>query len=151
MVAKNVSVRETWNKDLQNLKVGDVVERKIVISAEGTLPSLILPIKIEEPENVSIYPAEAELQDKRNDKDIEGVRNEIYSYLLEKEGELIIPEQIIRWWNPVTKKTYQRTLQEQKLNIAPNPDMTLMESLNDSLLAMNSSTIDGETRNHFPG
>ncbi len=150
MVAKNVSVRENWSKDLQNLKVGDVVEREIVISAEGTLPSLILPLEVEEPDNVSIYPAEPELQDKRNDKDANGVRSEKYSYLLEKEGELIIPEETVLWWNPITKKVYQRTLPEQKLNIAANPDMTMMESLKDSLLAMNPGVVSEEDSETFP-
>ncbi|MFV0589955.1 MAG: hypothetical protein ACK5M7_01100 [Draconibacterium sp.] len=150
MVAKNVSVKESWSKNLQTLKVGDVVERKIVISAEGTLPSLILPMEIIEPENVSIYPAQPELQDKRNDHDANGVRTETYSYLLEKEGELIIPEHVITWWNPTTKKVYQRTLSEQKLNVAPNPDLAMMESLKDSLRALNPIPVDEEITKSIP-
>ena len=150
MVAKNVSITENWSRDLQNLKVGDVVERQIIISAEGTLPSLISPLEIEEPENVSVYPAQPELQDKRNDKDANGVRTETYSYLLEKEGELIIPEQVVTWWNPITKKVYQRTLPEHQLTVAVNPDLAMMESLKDSLMAMNTPVADEESEVPFP-
>jgi hypothetical protein len=150
MVAKNVSLNENWSKDLQNLKVGDVVERRITISAEGTLPSLISPLEIKEPENVSVYPAQPELQDKRNDKDANGVRTESYSYLLEKEGEVLIPEQVVTWWNPVTKKVYQRKLAEHRLSVAANSDLTMMESLKDSLLALNSPPVDEESQNPFP-
>jgi|GEM_PF-1514064 len=149
MVAKNVSIKESWSKDLQNLKVGDVIERQIIISAEGTLPSLISPLEIEEPENVSVYPAQPELQDKRNDKDANGVRTESYSYLMEKEGEVLIPEQVVTWWNPVTKKVYQRTLSEHQLTVAANPDLNMMESLKDSLMDMSAPVTDEVEKNKF--
>jgi hypothetical protein len=143
MVAKNVAIKESWSKPLNNLKVGDVIEREITITASGTLPSLIEPFKIEQPDLTSIYPKEPDLQDKRNNDDVNGVRIESYSYLFEEEGEIIIPEEEIFWWNPTTKRVYKRTIEEQKLTIATNPDLTLMKSLKDSLLAM-SAPVDLE-------
>ncbi len=143
MVAKNVAIKESWSKPLNNLKVGDVIEREITITASGTLPSLIEPFKIEQPDLTSIYPKEPDLQDKRNNDDVNGVRIESYSYLFEEEGEIIIPEEEIFWWNPTTKRVYKRTIEEQKLKIAANPDLALMKSLKDSLLAM-SAPVDLE-------
>ncbi len=150
MVAKNVTVKESWNKPLDKLKVGDVIEREITITASGTLPSLIEPLDIEKPETTSVYPSEPDLQDKRNEQDVNGVRVEKYSYLFEEEGEVIIPAEEIVWWNPQDKRTYKRTIQGQKLSIAPNPDMTLMESLKDSLLAMTAPTETEITEKSFP-
>ena len=43
MVANDVYLEEKWNKQLNQLKVGDVIERTIDIYASGTLPSLISP------------------------------------------------------------------------------------------------------------
>ncbi len=139
MVAKNISVKEIWSKALESLKVGDVVEREITISANGTLPTLIQPLKIEKPELVSIYPKEPELQDKRNNQDVNGVRTEKYSYLFEEEGKVFIPEEEFLWWNPQTKRVYKRTIPERKLSILANPDLAMLESLKDSLLAMSAS------------
>ena len=136
MVAKNVKVSEEWDKPLEKLKVGDVLVRKITITANGTLPSLIQPLEVEKPEGTSIYPKEPDLQDRRNNTDVNGVRMENYSYLFEIEGNVNIPKEEVVWWNPQTKRVYKRTLPERKLTIAPNPDLDLMESLKDSLLAM---------------
>ncbi len=141
MVAKNISVKESWDKPLDDLKIGDVVEREITISANGTLPSFIQPMEIEKPELASIYPKEPVLQDKRNSEDVNGVRVEKYAYLFEKEGEIIMPEENILWWNPNTKQVYKRTIPERKLTVAANPDLDLMASLKDSLQAM-STPID---------
>lgn len=141
MVAKNVRVTEKWSRSLNNLKVGDVIEREIVVSAEGTLPSLIQPFQIEKSTGTSIYPQQADLQDKRNSQDVNGERTERYSYLFEEEGEITIPEEVILWWNPQTKRVYKRTIQEQRINIAPNPNLAMMESLKDSLLALNTPVV----------
>ena len=138
MVAKNISVKENWSKALESLKVGDVVEREITISASGTLPTLIQPLKIEKPELVSIYPKEPELQDKRTNQDVNGVRTEKYSYLFEEEGEVFIPEEEFLWWNQQTKRVYKRTIPERKLSILANTDLAMLESLKDSLMAMSA-------------
>lgn len=150
MVAKNVSITENWNKPIDNLKVGDVLEREITIAANGTLPSLIQPFKIEQPEFTSIYPKEPDLQDKRNNEDVNGVRIESYSYLFEEEGEITIPEEEILWWNPQTKQVYKRTLPEQKIKISANPDLAMMESLKDSLMAMAAPTEVQTEENTLP-
>lgn len=150
MVAKNVRVKENWSRSLNNLKVGDVIEREITITANGTLPSLIQPFEIEKPENASIYPKEPELQDKRNDNDVNGVRVENYSYLFEEEGEITIPEEVVLWWNPETRQVYKRTIPEQKISIAPNPDLAIMESLKDSLQALTTPFVTEEDKKTIP-
>lgn len=66
-----------------------------------------------------------------------------------KEGEIILPEENVLWWNPYTKRVYKRTIQERRINIAANPDLDLMKSLKDSLQAMatpvNTGTSEEET------
>lgn len=143
MVAKNILVNESWDKPLENIKVGDVIERKITITVNGTLPSFIQPMEIEKPKLASIYPKEPVLQDKRNENDVNGIRVEKYAYLFEKEGEIILPEENILWWNPYTKRVYKRTISERKITVAANPNLDLMKSLKDSLQAM-ATPIDTE-------
>jgi len=140
MVAKNITIQDNWNKSLDNLKVGDVVKRTITTKAFGTLPSLIAPLALDEPNNTSIYPAEAKLQDKRTNADVNGIRIEEFSYLFEKEGEVSIPETEITWINPINKRTYKRSIPERLVNIKANPDLAMMESLKDSLMAMSPNT-----------
>lgn len=138
IVAKSILLKESWSKSLTNLKVGDVLERQITITANGTLPSLIQPFKIAKSDSVSIYPKQAELKDKRTAADVNGVRIERYAYLFEKEGKITIPEEEILWWNPQNNRSYKRTIAAKVLIIAANPDLAMMESLKDSLLAMSA-------------
>ena len=150
MVAKNVSFSENWDKPLDKLKVGDVVERKIILKANGTLPSFIEPLDIETPSGVSLYPSQPELNDSRTDEDVNGSRTEHYSYLFEQEGSIIIPEEVIIWWNPITRKVYQRIIPDRTLNIGPNPDLDLLVSLKDSLDALNAPNLPLEEKAPFP-
>lgn len=150
LVAQSASIKESWDKPLTDLKVGDVVVRQITLNVRGTLPSLISPLTIEEPEFVSLYAKDAVLKDKRDNNSVNGQRIETYSYLFEKEGELIIPEQEIVWCNPSNLKTYKRVLPEKKLVIAPNPDLALLQSLKDSLDAINAPDLTVETQENYP-
>jgi len=150
MVAKNITVKESWSRSLENLKVGDVIEREIAITANGTLPSLIEPLEVEKPDFTSIYPKEPDLLDKRTNQDVNGLRTERYSYLFEEEGEVTIPAEEVLWWNPETKRVYRRTIAEQKITIVPNPDLAMMESLKDSLLAMSAVPVQEAEEKNIP-
>ncbi len=136
LVASNVTIQENWSRPLTDLKVGDVLERTITIRANNTLPSLIPPMELSRPGHVSIYADAPDLQDKRTSNGVNGVRVEKYSYLFEEEGEVLIPEEEVVWWNPTSKKPYRRALNEQTLQIAANPDLALLKSLKDSLQAL---------------
>lgn len=150
MVAKNVNYRESWNKELDMLKVGDVLERTIVLNASGTLPSLIQPLELEKPVGVSLYPAPPELKDTRTAQDVNGRRTEHYSYLFEEEGEVTFPEEQFFWWNPSTHRVYSRTIPERVLQIAPNPNLDMMVSLKDSLDALQASALQVQEEEPFP-
>lgn len=150
MVANSVTILEKWNKSTSDLKVGDVIERTITINASGTLPSLISPLDIVEPEKVSIYPKAAVLKDKRNDEGVNGERVESYSYLFEEEGTITIPEEEVLWWNPYTQKANKRIIPEHKITIAPNPDLALLRSLKDSLDAINTPVEVSSTESSYP-
>lgn len=150
MVAKNIQFSEQWSKPLDELKVGDVLERSIAINAAGTLPSLIQPLDFPEPAGVSLYAGQTELKDLRNAQDVNGRRTEHYSYLFEEEGQVHIPEKTFSWWNPVTRKVYQRTIQGRSLNIRANPDLDLLVSLKDSLDALNMPDLPVAEKEAFP-
>lgn len=150
MVAKSASISEKWSKSTSNLKVGDVIERSITINANGTLPSLISPLDIEEPESVSIYPKAPVLKDKRNDEDVNGQRIESYSYLFEEAGELSISAVEVSWFNPNNQKTYKRIIPEQLITILPNPDLDLVLSIKDSLNAINAGPVGEIKSQAFP-
>ncbi len=141
LVADNVDVKENWIGNLQNLKVGDVIERKISINAIRTVAELLPPVIWDSIPGVSSYPNRAEVSSNKTRTEITATRNESIRYLFESEGVITMPEIIISWYNPQQKKFYKRTLKSKELSIAPNPNLGILESVRDSLaIAMQSNT-----------
>ena len=141
LVAKNVNIRESWNKSLQNLKVGDVVERTITIDASGTLPQFIPQLQKDSLDFASSYLQDADLKDERNDYDANGRLTQSMVYLLEKEGDFTIPAVQVKWWNPLSSRVYSRSAPAAKIRVKANPDLGILATLKDSLNATHASTL----------
>ena len=133
IVASNVSVTQNWNGNLKQVKVGDVLERSISREIQGTIAELIPPISWDTIPGVSNYPVRAEVRNNNSKTAISASRTDGVKYLFEKEGQVIIPEIIVNWWNPQAKRMQKRTLQETVINVLPNPDLGMLESIRDSM------------------
>ncbi|TRX72115.1 BatD family protein [Carboxylicivirga sp. M1479] len=137
LVAKNASIESRWNNKLDELKVGDVLQRTITTRAQGTLPSFIEEPQLGEVEFGNIYTSAPKYYDERNSKSVNGRRVDKYSYLLEQKGNFTIPEIELSWYNPYVGKFYKRSVPAVDISILPNPDMANLTSLRDSLNALN--------------
>jgi hypothetical protein len=134
-VAKDLIIAQQWNKPLSNLKVGDVIERTITENAKGTLPQFIPELKPDSINWASIYPQDADLKDTRDDYDANGVRTQTFTYLLEKEGDYVLPAAVVKWWNPYSRKVFQRSTGAVKIHVAANPNLGILVTIKDSLTA----------------
>ncbi len=148
LVASNVLVSESWSGSVKQVKVGDVLERTISREVLWSVAELIPPVMWDTVPGVSIYPGRAEVKNNRSKTEISASRKEGVKYLFEKEGEVVIPELVISWWNPNTGRLQKRTLKKEVINVQPNPDLGMLESIRDSLavaLATNEETETGKT------
>lgn len=132
-VAKDVSISKTWNKPLSKLKVGDVIISTTVINAKGTLPQFIPELKADSLDWAGVYPGSATLADTRDDYDANGTRTQTVNYLLEKEGNFVMPAFTIEWFNPNNSRVYKRSTPAIKIHVAPNPNLGILKTLKDSL------------------
>ncbi len=150
-VATNMELTEKWDKDLNNIKVGDVINRTIYQYASGTLPNFIKQQDVTEIEGVSIYASEPNFKERRTESSINGELTQRVAYLFEKEGSVTIPRQQVLWYNPETKKIHKRNLPERKIQVQANPDLAMLTSLKDSLDALNATAdIKQEQKEPFP-
>ena len=140
LVSSSLRVNESWKGDLKNVKVGNVVERYIFRRAYGTVSELIPPIKWDSIEDVSMYPTRADINSEKSKTSISASRSEGIRYLFEKEGSVTLPEITITWWNPTQNKLFKRTLKEKTLEVMPNDDLGMLESVRDSLDLYNQKT-----------
>jgi hypothetical protein len=132
-VAKSVSIHEHWNKSLSNLKVGDVIERTVRIRANGTLPQFIPALTEKKLDFANVYPQDPELKDLRTEYDANGELTQSFIYLLEKEGDFVIPPMAVRWWNPNVRKMQTRSLRQHALHVKANPNLGMVATIKDSL------------------
>ena len=147
LVADNLTVTENWTGDINIIKVGDVIERRISISVAGTVSELIPPIIWDTITGVSYYPSRANVKSNKTKTSINAERNESMRYLFEKEGEVIIPEIVFTWWNPTSNKLFKRSLKAVKFDVQPNPNLGILESIKDSLQLVNETNTNDENEN----
>lgn len=146
LVADNVSVTDQWQNNLKQVKVGDVLTRNIQIGVDGTVAELIPPLKWDSISGVSQYPSRSEVENQKGKTTISASRTETMRFLLEKEGEVMIPEMVIRWYNAKQKRMYKRTLKAVELEIRPNPDLGLLESIKDSMQVAQKQVDEAEVQ-----
>jgi hypothetical protein len=146
LVADRLSVEEKWSKKPVDLKVGDVIERTIRISAEGTIASLIPASDTLSVSWGSVYSKTPELKTEIISGKLRSQRIERYSILLQKPGKQMIPEVLYSWWNPSTRKIGIRKLPPREIIIDDNPDLAILSSIRDSLEAMNNAEQETEDK-----
>jgi BatD DUF11 like domain len=132
-VAKNVLVSEKWNKSLDNIKVGDIIERTVTIDARGTLPQFIPQLSKDSLDFASTYVQDPALRDERSDYDANGRLTQSIIYLFEKEGDYSIPAIGVAWWNPNSSKRYSRDAPGKNIHVRANPNLGMMATIKDSL------------------
>ena len=149
LTAYDVRITETWDQSLDNLKEGDVLQRRITINARGALAALIPPIEFSELDYASIYPQNPLLTNIQHTTSFSGRRVEIVTYLLEKEGTDSIPEISLSWFKPQTKELMTTNLPAKEITIARNPNLEFMLSMQDSLNALLAAQAPAEEPEPF--
>lgn len=136
MVANRVSISEEWTGNTTTVKVGDVVQRRITRSLVGSVAELIPPIVWDTLPDVSIYAMQGNINNKNTRTEVQATRSEGVQYLFEKEGFVVIPDLVFTWWNPILNRLQNRTLKGRTLNVLANPNLGMLTSVRDSLVAL---------------
>lgn len=126
--AYDIKLTETWDRPLEGLKAGDILERRITIKAQGALAAFIPPIVPDKPDFGTIYPQQAILGNRQGQTLFDGTRTEILTYLLEEEGSFSIPKIRFQWFNLRTRELAIDSLKTINLEIASNPDLEFILS-----------------------
>ena len=95
----NLILEEEWNTDLNNLKVGDSVERTITMIAEGLDGAVLPPFSAEEINGLNVYPDPPSIERNYVDGSIVGTRVETSTLVATSPGAIEIPEISVPWWN----------------------------------------------------
>ena len=144
LVTSNLTISDRWLGDKNNVKVGDVLERRLTRNVAGTVSELVPPIKWDTIPNVSLYATRSEVSNNKTKTSINASRTDGTRYLFEKEGAVVIPEMVLTWWNQNAKKLFKRTVKGYAIEVKPNPDLGMLETMRDSLKVAIPMESDGE-------
>lgn len=133
LVARSLNVSQKWSVPLNNIKVGDVIQRTIKRFAAGTLSEFLPETKWDSITGVSLYPTRPKLNTHKSKTGVSATRNETVNYLFEKEGEIIIPAIEYVYWNSSNKKFYKKQIDSVIIHVKPNADLAMLASIKKSL------------------
>jgi hypothetical protein len=133
LVSTYLNVNQKWSIALDDIKVGDVVQRTINRAAGGTLSEFIPVTTWDSISGVSTYPKRAKVNTKKSKTSISASRSETVNYLFEKEGEIVLPAMEYMYWNSNTRKFYKKNIDSILIQVKPNPDLSMLASIKKSL------------------
>lgn len=133
LVASSLTVKENWSKSVSTVKVGDVLQRTISRTANGTLSEFIPSTTSDSVVGVSMYPKRPQVKTSKSKTGVSASRSETVNYLFEKEGEIVLPPVEYVYWNFSTKKFYKKRIEAIHIQVQPNADLAMLETIKKSL------------------
>ena len=95
----NLSISEQWDGDINNMRVGDTIVRRITMTADGVDGAVLPPFGDSLVDGLNFYPDPPEIERTYNDGSIVGTRVETTSIVALEPGLLQLPEIVIPWWD----------------------------------------------------
>lgn len=119
--AKNVSLTEHWNKNIDKVLQGDTLTRSVNISITGLTSQQISPLPNPTIVGIRSYPDQPKLADDWQQNTPNGNREEQQVLIPIQTGEITIPEMKIAWWNIDKDQLEFATLPAHKILVTANP------------------------------
>lgn len=141
-VALKVTASQRLSPRKTTFKQGDLVTRKTTLKAYGTLPLFIPETEWSDAVGAGTYPKSPSFQDKRDDKQANGWRTQDIVYLLKDTGTVVLPEQVVEYYNPYRSRWMKAVFPSKTLKVEANPDLGILETLEDSLSTTTKSIDD---------
>jgi hypothetical protein len=116
--AGNLSVTETWDNDLNNLRVGDTLTRTIELVADGLDGAVLPPFSPVEVDGVNSYADPSDIQRTFVEGQIVGTRIEKTGIVPTASGFVTIPQVSIPWWDINSDELKYALVPETQLTIA---------------------------------
>jgi hypothetical protein len=126
--AKSVKLTEEWSRDMQNLRSGEPITRKLTITAIGQLSTQLPSIDYSN-DRLKIYPDKPKFLDDMNADGMIASRIDQYAMISVNAGDIQLSGVDVPWWNTVEKKWKVATLPTRVINIKPSIDDLVEEKI----------------------
>jgi len=121
--ATSLFLDEAWQGDIDSLKVGDSVTRKIELSALGLLGSALPPIDMPENSLYKLYTDKPVTESLIHESGSQAKRTDSFAIVAIKQGDIQLDEIRIPWWDTVNDVERVAVIPAKTFKIAVNPDL----------------------------
>lgn len=121
MPSSQLQLNQQWSSSLDQLVVGEPITRTITISAKGLTGAQIQPLSLTPSNDYKVYPDQAQLDEQVDSNGVTGIRRESLALVPNRQGEIVLPEISVRWWDTVNQRMQTATLQAIRLDVGPAP------------------------------
>ncbi|MCX2975254.1 hypothetical protein EYC87_16860 [Halieaceae bacterium IMCC8485] len=117
VAAPAFSVRQSLNKDTSQLEPGDAFERRIEFQADDLLAMMLPEVGTERQAGLAAYPAPPVLENSRNRGQATSSRVQTISYVAQKPGNYLLPNEDFFWWDTGSEELRVLTLPAVEVRI----------------------------------
>ncbi|WP_279245690.1 BatD family protein [Candidatus Litorirhabdus singularis] len=117
-----LTLTEDWSVDPATLGIGDSSTRTITLRAGGLPGSQLPPVNAPELPGVKVYPDMAKSEDITGSKGIDALGINSAAWVVIRDGEYVIPEVRIPWWDVKARKVRYATLPSRTISVAASAE-----------------------------
>jgi hypothetical protein len=120
LLASDLRMTQSLDRDPAGLKIGDTLMRTIVIAASGIQAMMIPPPVFAPVDGVTLYPQQPVLQDESRDRAglVGATRTDKMVYRFDRPGDYLLPALTVDWFDPFTGKRARASAPEVSAKVA---------------------------------
>ena len=117
--ASNINIREVWDNDFSNVRVGDALTRTIELTANGLDGAALPPIALPAIATVNTYPEQPEISRSYVGGNIVGERSQQNSLVVTEVGTIRVPGVTLPWFDIDTEEVKYATVEDTAIRVGP--------------------------------
>ncbi len=129
--AKQLTLEEQIDSSAERIEKGAPITRTLKISALGLTASQLPNLSVKNGKNYKVYPEQGKGQNTIKDNSVLAQKTIKLVYLATEEGNLILPEITIPWWNVQTNKLETAKLPAKRFKIIASSNASNTEPNNE--------------------
>ncbi|MHC4560164.1 MAG: BatD family protein [Planctomycetota bacterium] len=121
VVTPKLSLSQTFEPDVNELKVGDAIKRAVIVTAEDTVAMLLPAVVPAEIDGFEAYPNQPVLNDREYRGSLTAMRTDSVTYIAQKEGRYEFSPISVFWWDPKQNQIREAMVPAFSLTVLVNP------------------------------
>jgi len=119
--ATTVTLSEKWSQSLLQAKVGEPLQREIIIHGQYLSSAQLPTIILEKQPGFKFYQDQPTLNEDKTEQGINATRSEHYAIVPTAAGTYTLPAVSVQWWDIHTQQIQTATLPEQTVIVGSSP------------------------------